>query len=399
VCAVEGPLRRNADAGCGCEEDILVRIITGIAKVAALCLAVALGTEIAARAVLSVAAPEKYRLLQRVYSARSAWTRMMQGHSELGYALRPGLDTLFPSEGREIRMRTTTFGIVDDIGFRDIGTEPPFDAIAVGGSLTLCDDVPVEGCWVRQVADSTGRSIATLGVNGYSTRAAVRMLDLYGRKFAPQLVLAEVFPNDFKDEVVFEEWKRSGTDNYWIWAAELRGRGPVARWLGANSIVYRAIDGFRRSWTRRIFSYQDDDLDFVFRFDGWWLRLARDATADPGWPLIRDSIAEFRRIAAEMDSRLLVVVTPSKEQVYWDIARRFLPESDSLDPDAPTRAVVAACRENGVAVCDLTEPLRAEARRGKQLYHQISGHWNDAGGGAAARAVHACLEELGWARP
>lgn len=374
-------------------------MLHAVARVAVVVLAVALATEIAARIALGVAAPEKYRLLQRVYSARNAWTRMMQGHPDLGYTLRPGLDTLFPSEGREIRIRTTTFGIADDIGFRDIGTEPPFDAIAVGGSLTLCDDVPVEGCWVRQIADATGMSIATLGVNGYSTRAAVRMLDRYGRRFAPRLVLAEVFPNDFKDEVVFEEWRRSGTDNYWLWSAELRGRGALARWLGANSIVYRAADGLRRSWGRRIFAYRDDDLDFVFRFDGWWLRLARDVESDPGWPLIRDSIADFRRIAADMDSRLLVVVTPSKEQVYWEIARTFLADSDSLDPDAPTRAVVEACRENGVAVCDLTAPLRAEAQRGKQLYHQISGHWNDAGGAAAARAVEACLAELGWTRP
>ena len=374
-------------------------MITWVAKVAVVLIAIALCAEIGARGVLSVAAPEKYRLLQRVYSARSAWTRMMQGHPELGYALRPGLDTMFPSEGREIRIRTTTFGIVDDIGFRDIGTEPPFDAIAVGGSLTLCDDVPVEGCWVRQVADSTGLSIATLGVNGYSTTAAVRMLDRYGRRFAPSLVIAEVFPNDFKDDVVFEEWKASGTGNYWIWAAELRGRGAVARWLGAHSILYRAFDGLRRAWGRRIFPYRDDDLDFVFRFDGWWLRLARGSEADPGWPLVRESIGDFRRIATDMDSRLLVVVTPSKEQVYWEIARQFLPAAEALDPNAPTRAVVEACRDRDVAVCDLTAPLRAEARRGKQLYHQISGHWNDAGGAAAARAVHQCLSDLGWSRP
>lgn len=391
------PLGRDSERRA--EEDSLHRLVTRLAKVAAVLIAVALCAELGARLVLRVAAPEKYRLLQRVYSARSAWTGMMQGHRDLGYTLRPNLDTLFPSEGRQIPIRTTTFGIVDDVGFRDIGTEPPFDAIAVGGSLTLCDDVPVEGCWVRHIADATGMSIATLGVNGYSTTAAVRMLDRYGRKFKPGLVIAEVFPNDFKDDVVFEEWQRSGTDNYWLWAAELRGRGPLARWLGAHSILYRATDGMRRAWGRHIFRYRDDNLDFVFRFDGWWLRLARNAEEDPGWPLVRESIEGFRRITEEMGSHLLIVVTPSKEQVYWEIARRFLPERDALDPNAPTRAVVEACRDYGVPVCDLTAPLRAEASRGKQLYHQISGHWNDAGGAAAAVAVENCLEDLGWAHP
>lgn len=366
-----------------------------MAGIATVVVVVALCAEFGTRAILSTFAPEKFELLQRVYSARDAWTRMMRGHAELGYTLRPGLDTLFPSEGRAIPIRTTTFGVTGDVGFRDIGTTPPFDVIAVGGSLTLCDDVPVAGCWLRHMADATGRSIGTLGVNGYSTRAAVRMLDTYGRRFTPRLVLAEVFPNDFKDDVVFEEWRSSGSDNYWIWAAELRGRGPLARWLGTHSILYRAVDGLRRSWGRHIYRYRDEQLDFIFRFDGWWLRLARDAASDPGLPLVRESLADFKRISAEMGSQLMVVVTPSKEQVYWEIARQFLPAAEAIDPNAPTRAIVELAREHGIPVCDLTAPLRAEAQRGKQLYHQISGHWNDAGGAAAARAAIECLERFG----
>lgn len=364
---------------------------------AALCLvAIVVLAELGGRVVLRVAAPEKYRLLNRVYTARGAWTAMMQGHPHLGYALRPDLDTSFPSEGRAIPIRTTTYGLAD-IGFRDLGMQAPFDAIAVGGSLTLCDDVPVPGCWLRRLADDLGWSIASLGVNGYSTSAAVRMLDVYGRRFAPRMVFAEVFPNDFKDETVFAEWTQSGSANYWLWAAELRGRGRVARWLGAHSLIYRAYDGVSRAWGRHIYPYKQDGLDFVFRFDGWWLRLARDSRNDPGWPLVRANLADYRRIAAEMGSELMVVVAPSKEQVYWHLARQFAPDADQLDPDAPTRVITRFCRDNGIRVCDLTDPLRQEALRGTQLYHQISGHWNDAGGAAAARAVRACLAEYGVA--
>ncbi len=351
--------------------------------------------EILSRFGLATLAPHRYELLQRVYSARSAWTDMMMGDAYLGYKLKPGLDVLFPSEGRAVPIRTTDHGL-GDIGFRDIGTRPPFDVVAVGGSLTLCDDVPVEGCWLRQLSDDTGLSIATLGVNGYSTTAAARMLDRHGRRLKPRLVLAEVFPNDFKDDLVFANWLTSGTDNYWTWSAEQRGRGPMARWMAENSILYQAIDGLRRSWNRRIHAYRDERFDFVFRLDGWWLRLARSSNTDPGWPMVRESLLQFQRVSREIDSQLMVVVAPSKEQVYWELVRRFAPGADELDPDRPTRAVLDLCAEAGIAVCDLTPAMRAAADRGEQLYHRISGHWNDNGGRLAGAETARCLERLGF---
>jgi hypothetical protein len=74
-----------------------------------------------------------------------------------GFTLRPGLDLGFPSEAGEIRVRTLDSG-VDGIGYRDIGTKPPFDAIALGDSFTFCDDSPVESCWVRLLSERTGLS-------------------------------------------------------------------------------------------------------------------------------------------------------------------------------------------------------------------------------------------------
>lgn len=352
--------------------------------------------EVVARLGLSWLAPSRYELLQRVYSARSAWTDMMRGDAYLGYTLKPGLDTLFPSEGRSISVRTTDHGL-GDVGFRDIGTRAPFDMIAVGGSLTLCDDVPVEGCWLRKLSDVTGQSIATLGVNGYSTTAAARMLDRHGRRLRPRVVLAEVFPNDFKDDIVFAHWLTSGTDNYWTWAAAQRGRGLLSRWLAEHSTLYQAVDGVRRSWNRRIHSYRDEHFDFVFRLDGWWLRLVRNSSGDPGWPMVRESMQQFRKVSTEMDSSLVIVIAPSKEQVYWELVRRFAPGADELDPDRPTRAVLEYCRAEGIMVCDLTPAMRAAAANGEQLYHRISGHWNDNGGRVAGEEMARCLQQYGLA--
>ena len=41
--------------------------------------------------------------------------------------------------------------------------------------------------------------------------------------------------------------------------------------------------------------------------------------------------------------------------------------------------------------CDVTGELREQARRGRQLYHRVSGHFNEEGNRVAATAIARCL--------
>jgi hypothetical protein len=337
--------------------------------------------------------PAPFRALNRLYDAREAWQDMMRGDRELGFVLRPGLDMLFPSEGRQIAIRTVAPGI-DGIGYRDIGSRPPFDAIALGDSFTFCDDVPVEHCWVRHLGEASGLSIATLGTNGYSTIAEARLLARVGKQVAPRLVLLGVFPNDFKDNVYFDEWTRTGSDDYWQWRRAGQ-RGDVGQALLRHSIVYRVIDGARRVSRRRTYHHQEGGLDFVFRADDWWLETLRDPDGAPGLRLMQEALREMRASAAAVDAQLVVLLFPFKEAVYWDVVRRYEPAFASLDVDGPLAAVGRVCAREGIPVCDLTPALRAEAAGGRQLYHSISAHWNDEGNAAAARAIGRCLDTRG----
>lgn len=339
--------------------------------------------------------PKEFGILDRVYDARSAWTDMMTGDPYLGYKLKPQLDIQFPSEGRSIPIRTTTHGL-GNAGFRDIGTQAPFYAVAIGDSFTLCDDVPIEACWVKHVSDATGLSFATLGVNGYSTLAESRVLDRFGRQLHPKLVLLGVFPNDFKDNVNFDEWTRSGTENFWTWLGGKRGRGDVGRWLADHSVVYRMIDGALRVRGRTIDKYQDEHLDFVFRLDRWWIDLVQDVGTNPGWTLMQQAILDINRMSDEMGAALVVLLFPPKEQVYWEIARRFAePGEANLNVSEPFATVQKFLQTKGIAYCEFAEGLRAEAQKGRQLYHRISSHWNDEGNAVGADILIRCLSERG----
>ncbi len=342
--------------------------------------------------------PDKVQAVQRIYDARNSWEDMMRPDPELGFVLKPGIAIRFPSEGREVEIRTLDLGI-DAIGFRDIGTRPPFDAIALGDSFTFCDDAPGERCWVRLLADSTGYSIANLGVNGYSNLAEARLLARVGPRLSPKLVLVGFFPNDFKDNVHFYNWTHSDTDDYWTWMRRKR-RGDLSEWLARNSVVYRLFDAARRYGQRTTFEHKEDGLDFVFRADAWWQGVVEHRGLTPTYELTEQALRELAETAKELDSRLVVLLFPFKEQVYWSVARRYYPTAKDLTElaiDAPFVAVRNFLSREGIPFCDVTEDLRLAARGPEQLYLRAGAHWTDAGNRVTAGAVAHCLAEKGLA--
>lgn len=354
--------------------------------------------EIGVRLMPESLLPAEFRVMDRAYTGRVKWQEMMVGDRLLGYHYKPGLDVDFPSEGMNVDIRTTSHGL-GDIGFRDIGTRPPFDAIAIGDSFTFCDDVKTAECWVKHVGELTGLNIATLGVSGFSNLAEARVLAEYGRKLDPRLVILAIFPNDFNDNVEFDEWTRSETPNFWEWRGEREGRGPLFRKLADASAIMRIVDSALRtrdSGDRFHYEYRKGNLDFVFQ--PWWLEpmdAERRAHREDGWRLMRKAIEQVRSTTREMGAELMVVAIPTKEEVYWEVVRNDLPNRDALVIDRPFGDLFEYCRREGVSCCDLLPAMRDHATQDEQLYLRISSHFNAAGNIVAAQAVDGCLERDG----
>jgi len=336
--------------------------------------------------------PAKLMAVQRIYDARSSWEGMMRGDRELGFTLQPNLDIDFPSEGRKIGIRTKQL-LNFDIGYRDIGTAQPWQAVALGDSFTFCDDSPAEECWVKRLGELSGLSIGTLGVNGYSNLAEERLLAKVAQPLAPKIVLVAFFPNDFKDNLHFRNWTQTGTDDYWTWMRQQR-RSDLSDSLANYSILYRLIDAARRYGNRDTYEYKEDGLDFVFRADAWWATVLEKPGATPGYQLSEEAFRGMAKTARENGAELVVLLFPFKEQVYWDIARRYTNGGDKLetaDIDAPMLAVQRFLANEGIRHCNLTDDLRREGSMGKQLYLRVGAHWNDAGNRAAAQSIANCL--------
>ena len=326
--------------------------------------------------------------LQRAVSAQARSEQLMQADAFLGYHLKPGVEMVYRSEGGQVRVRTTSYGL-GDIGFRDLGMKPPFDIVAFGNSFTYCDDISPEGCWLRLLGDTTGLSVGDLGVSGYSTLAQARLLERYGPPLRPRVVLVTVFANDFRNNEQFDRWLRSGSDDFPRWLAQKRRKGPVGDTLARHSVVLRIFLAARRASSRQMEKYKDGTLDLAFSFDPWWIKLTKHAEDSPGFRLMQQALLAMEAQAEQMGAQLVVLLLPTKEEVYWDIARQYVKED--VDIDHPRAVVRAFCEKKGLKFCDFTDGLRAEARKGRQLYLRVSGHWNEAGHAFMAAATERCL--------
>ena len=341
--------------------------------------------------------PASVRTINTFYTRRGQWHEMTTGDGYLGFKLRPDVDLRFPFEGGAIPIRTSSYG-QSGIGFRDIGTRAPFQAIVVGDSYTFCDEVVAEDCWVRRLSDATHVSMATLGVSGYSTLAEARMLKRYGPAFHAPLILVGVYPNDFSDNVNFDNWSKDNSDDLTLWLMRKRAWHPVAPWLEQHSGVYRLMGAAFHKSTRGLHRHRENGLDLVLRFDDWWMKAVKAPERHPGWPLMKTALLDMRETAASMGAKLAVVIFPTKEQAYFDLSRRYVPTLEAADADRLSHLLTGYLTEQGIFTCDVTGDLREQGRLGRQLYYSVSGHFNPAGNEVSAASIQRCLTAGGLLR-
>lgn len=347
--------------------------------------------ELGARALVAML-PPSLAGFKKAVSGQSRSEQLMQADAYLGHRLRPGVELHYRTEGKAIDVRTKDFGL-GDIGFRDLGMQPPFDIVALGDSFTYCDDISAPGCWLTLLGQRTGRSVGNLGVPGYSTTAQMRLFERYGPQLKPRIVLLTVFANDFRDNQQFDRWLKSGSDDFPEWLGRQRRKGAVGQTLARYSQVFRIFLATRRVSSRQMQNHKDGRLDLSFSFDPWWIDLAKNVERNSGLKLMQQSLLSARIAAEKLGSTLVVMLLPTKEEVYWDIARQYA--KVDLDVDHPRRVVTRFVQEQGMKFCDVTDGLRREAARGEQLYLRVSGHWTATGHALVADLTERCLVDQG----
>lgn len=270
--------------------------------------------------------------------------------------------------------------------------------LLVGDSFTLGYTVEGRDTLSQLLAErlrAEGRNVEVInaGTEGYSTDQEVAWLLTEGIKYAPDIVVLQMFEND-----VF--W--NSQDQYLRYPKpKLRGDLPpkVALkglanlpdpgqepWLERKTALGNLLGGI-------VSAPQVPMMSGTRKIPAEWAVRVRDDDKD-GWPETRTALRALRVISEEMGAKPLVVVIPEKAQVD-PASRQAIAAAlgdPGYDPDRPYRGMVEAAKAAGVPVVEPQPAMVAAAAGGqRQLYFARDWHTNAAGNQVLAKEIEAAL--------
>jgi lysophospholipase L1-like esterase len=194
----------------------------------------------------------------------------------------------------------------------------------------------------------------------------------------PSLVLFCLFPgNDVTDAGLFDRWVKAGSQgNYLIrrFANDDDDSQRSIRHMLQQSYLVTFLRYTRKNAASQVNARTIDfpDGTRLQLVPTFYADLERQAKPDhANFRMVLDAVNQTRKLARRNGSEFLVILVPTKEEVY-------LPLLD--DERAPAIApFVAAFDDAGIPYLDLTPHLQSSARQGARLFFEIDGHPNAAG--------------------
>lgn len=311
--------------------------------------------------------PEEFRL--RLHWQEVNAETVSLAHPYLGFVYPPNYEGRFEREGDEFAFTYAT----DEHGFRNPSPWPErADIVVLGDSMAFGYGVDDPEAWTALLADELpDRRIINLGLIGAAPQQYFRVYETFGQAMRPGLVLFCLFPgNDLADAGSFDEWLQAGSPgNYEAWRRNRNVRGLLRQSYLMTFLRY-AKHSLGSRFTGRT-------IDFP---DGEQIQLApgvyagNELLAQPDHPnfrLVLDAVEQTRTLAERNGSQFLVLLVPTKEEVY-------LPLVDERPPPA-TAPFAAQFDQDGIPYLDLTPHFQASARAGERLFFKVDGHPNAAG--------------------
>ena len=324
-------------------------------------------------------------------------------HPTIGYLHRPNGSTTI--SGRDF----TVVHKVDAAGFRNRWPWPdPAAVVVVGDSVPFGYGVESEQAWPAIVAGTLPRSsLVNLSLIGAGPQQYLRVYETFGVKLHPKLLLVGVLAaNDFWDAQMFDRWLKSGLGgNYMVWR-DFGQPGPVKLHVSDpagsltnlfNVFVYPVLRmSYIYNLLRALRGGVDGDVaepPKVLVLGGgqrvqlvvYRNRSAMSTRADHAFQLALDAFVRLHAVATAQGTNVLMVLQPSKEEVYLPL----------VGPDVPdfSRDLRAAFAERGIDFLDLAPAFRERAAAGESLFFEVDGHPNPRGYALIAQLVLAHLRD------
>ena len=299
-------------------------------------------------------------------------------------------------------------------GFRSNSSGPPYDVLVVGDSFVGTGETDSDTLSER-LRTVSGLATFNLGRGWYGPPQYVTLLRRFGPELRPRWALFCFFEgNDLEDIRQYARWSEGG--GYYDFSVlernvltrygiALRDTGRLLRDVGANA--WRRIvaedrgDGWRTH--PRVGVIPLGDRSVIMRFDYIPERTLGDLRREPdALPRLRAALAEFRSLSVGTGIIPVVVLLPTKFQVYGSLAgpgssAAFLSlvrEREGTGT-ASHDAVTAMAAELAIETIDLLPVFRDRASHGELLYHPFDTHWNSFGRQVGAETIGARLRAAG----
>jgi hypothetical protein len=312
----------------------------------------------------------------------------------------------------------------NELGCFDTHQESGRGAVFLVGDSFTWGYVPFEATWGTLVEREVGGRVVKCGVGGYGTRQARLKVEKLVRRIGPPavIVLGYFIGNDVIDDYLFPQLTVS--DGYLVSRVSLANEATGARRVlteaeaqaRASAAAHHQPRGFehvKQFFARHSVSYNLLREDVHVRMAMWRMGLAEPPPLSPvplafrpadrylwlegAWTTHLDNLRNLRRLALDLGAELVVVVIPSREQVY-DFLRPQDKTAQWEQPNSRLRAFLGAER---IRSLDLLEELRARARQTRRreldlesdLYWRYDPHLNVAGNRVAGLLVSRYLLE------
>lgn len=302
-------------------------------------------------------------------------------HPYIGFLPRPNNALIIA--GSDYR----TVAHTDGYGFRNAWPwSDEAEIVTLGDSLTFGYGVEDNEAWPALVEKALPHNrLINLGLSGAGPQQYLRVYETFGKRLRPKVTLVGFFAgNDFADSDTFDRWLRSGANtNFLVFrdfgkpaSTSLSLEQPVHDLI--KSILWRGYLLASKSWLFNLLNYVRKNLksgpeetkifqapngsQLILSLRGLTEMITR---ARPGYPSFDMSVDALKRIEAIAKARrtnVLIVLQPSKEEVYLPL----LGQSD-LDAD-PQRALRGTLETLGIPYLDLLPEFRNRAAKGEVLF-------------------------------
>ncbi|CAG1003747.1 hypothetical protein ANRL4_03384 [Anaerolineae bacterium] len=296
------------------------------------------------------------------------------------------------------------------VGFR---TPQPEDgrveAVALGDSHTFCfvDD---SACWVNLLSGQIGLRIANLGQPATGSLSHARLYHDFVAKpelgiGQPSLVIWQFYGNDYNDDYGLA--LLNGV-NQTPPPPETAPAAPtgVGAWLAENSALYALIRSFNQANADQYRVFVDPFRASIGDQTVWFGRPYLNAAFDmsqarnrEGEKLTQAAILETSSTVAQYGGQFVVVLIPTKEEMYWRLTAPLM-GTDALRLLAePRTRLIAFCTQNGLQCFDATPILFQAAEAGTLVFFPDDIHLNVEGNRLLAEGLSAYLRAQGIITP